>query len=54
MNPFVSILWVRALYAEWALQHVPPLLPDGGFNEDYQQLSNYANDRRVKKFFERK
>lgn len=53
MSPLLPFLWLRAKYAEWALNYVPPLI-DGKFNPEYQKLSNYINDERVKRYMEGK
>jgi len=49
VNLILPFLLIRAKYAEWALRYVPPLI-DGKFNPDYQQLSDYVNDERLRDF----
>ena len=51
MSPLLPLLWMRAKYAIWALRYVPPLI-DGAFNEEYQRLSNYITDERIRRFIQ--
>jgi hypothetical protein len=45
------VLWVRAVYARWAMQYVPVMI-DGRFNDDYQRLSDWMTDERLVRYLE--